>query len=142
MADRTLEYDFPSVRVGVAEYEDGPTGCTVLHFPKGAACEIDVRGGAVGLTGDYGFAHAICLAGGSLMGLEATAGVAAELFDRGGRSTEFFAFPLASGGIVFDFGVRPGNSRYPDLALGRAALRAAEHGRIPLLFASSKRRRV
>ena len=48
MAGRVLEYDFPSVRVGVAEYEEGPTGCTVLHFPKGAACAIDVRGGADG----------------------------------------------------------------------------------------------
>ena len=129
---RALEYDLPSVHVGVAEYDEGPTGCTVLHFPEGASCEIDVRGGAAGIVGDWGFFHAICLAGGSLLGLEATAGVAAELFAKGGYKTEFFNIPLASGGIVYDFGSRPGSAVYPDKELGRAALSAARHGRIPL----------
>jgi hypothetical protein len=76
---RVLKFDFPSFKVGVAEYEEGPTGCTVFHFPEGAATAIDVRGGNVGKIGDYEFNHAICLAGGSLPGLEA----AAELWDRG-----------------------------------------------------------
>jgi L-aminopeptidase/D-esterase-like protein len=42
---RVLKFDFPSFKVGVAEYEEGPTGCTVFHFPEGAASAIDVRGG-------------------------------------------------------------------------------------------------
>jgi hypothetical protein len=29
-----LTFDFPGVRVGVAEYEEGPTGTTVLYFPN------------------------------------------------------------------------------------------------------------
>ena len=88
---RVLKFDFPSFKVGVAEYEEGPTGCTVFHFPEGAASAIDVRGGNVGKNDDHEFNHAICLAGGSLPGLEA----AAELWDRGGRSLE--DMPLVSG---------------------------------------------
>ena len=33
-----LELDFPGLRIGVAEYEEGPTGCTVFHFVNGATC--------------------------------------------------------------------------------------------------------
>lgn len=66
-----LEFDFPGLRIGVAEYDEGPTGCTVFHFPEGATTASDVRGGSVGLTGDYDRNHAICFAGGSLYGLEA-----------------------------------------------------------------------
>jgi hypothetical protein len=37
--NRELRFDFPGLRVGIAEYEDGPTGCTVFHLPPGgAAC--------------------------------------------------------------------------------------------------------
>jgi L-aminopeptidase/D-esterase-like protein len=136
---RALRYDFPAVRFASAEYEQGQTGCSVLCFPDGAGMALDVRGGSPGITGDYGFCHAICLAGGSLMGLEASAGVAAELFARGGYAHEFWSIPLVSGGIIYDFGPRWGNAVYPDKALGRAAAAAAldagERGaeqRIPL----------
>lgn len=42
-----LEFDLPELEIGVAEYDEGPTGCTVFHFPNGAATQIDARGGAV-----------------------------------------------------------------------------------------------
>ena len=41
---RALEFDFPGLEIGIAEYEEGPTGCTVFHFPKTASLAIDVRG--------------------------------------------------------------------------------------------------
>ena len=82
--DRVLAFDFPAFRVGIAEYPDGPTGTTVLHSPDGATAALDVRGGSPGVIGDYGFVHAIALAGGSLLGLEAASGVAAGLLARGG----------------------------------------------------------
>jgi len=36
-----LTFDFPGVKVGVAEYEEGPTGTTVLYFPN--ACRSGSR---------------------------------------------------------------------------------------------------
>ncbi len=128
-----LTFDLPALRVGIAEYDEGPTGCTVLHFPAGAAMAVDVRGGAPGVLGERAFVHAICLAGGSLYGLEAASGVAAELFAAGGHDTAFGRIALVSGAIIYDFRNRD-NAIYPDKALGRAAFRAvAENGsRFPL----------
>jgi L-aminopeptidase/D-esterase-like protein len=131
--ERVLEFEFPGLAVGVAEYEEGPTGCTVVHFPAGVVFAADVRGGAVGTVGaHYGFAHAFCFAGGSLMGLEASAGVAAELFARrGSEAVAWNDVPLVVGAILFDFGPRT-NGVYPDKELGRAALGAAHPGRLPM----------
>ena len=76
-----LELDFPGLEIGCAEYDEGPTGCTVFHFPDGASVQTDIRGGSPGtFGGGYEWVNAICLAGGSLYGLEAVSGVAAELF--------------------------------------------------------------
>ena len=129
--DRVLTYDFPAFHVGIAEYPDGPTGATVLHFPNGANMSLDVRGGSPGVVGDYGYVHAISLAGGSLLGLEAVGGVAAGLLARGGNKVDWNSIPLVSGGIVYDFGARD-NSIYPDKRLGRAALENARPNRFPL----------
>ena len=126
-----LEFDFPPLRVGVAEYDEGPTGCTVFHFPGGAACATDVRGGSPGTFGGYEWVHALCLAGGSLYGLEAAAGVAAELFAARGYATGWTEICPVSGAIIFDYGRRD-NAVYPDKALGRAAFRAAREGVFPL----------
>jgi L-aminopeptidase/D-esterase-like protein len=127
-----LRFDFPGLEVGVAEYDEGPTGCTVLSFPEGAASSIDVRGGSPGVSGlGYELVHAICLAGGSLYGLEAAAGVAAELLARRDYRTGWLEIPLVAGAIIFDWGLRD-NAVYPDKDLGRAALRAARPGVFPL----------
>jgi L-aminopeptidase/D-esterase-like protein len=75
--------------------------------------------------------HAICLAGGSLYGLEATCGVAAELMAGRGYTVGWTDIELAFGAIIYDFGPRE-NSIYPDRELGRAALRAAREGVFPL----------
>ncbi|MBD0331003.1 MAG: P1 family peptidase, partial [Thermoleophilia bacterium] len=126
-----LEFAFPGLRIGVAEYEEGPTGCTVFHFPAGAACAVDVRGGSPGMLGPYDFVHAICLAGGSLYGLEAAAGVSAELFAQRGYATGWTDIPVVAGAIIFDWGPRQ-NAIYPDKELGRSALRVAREGCFPL----------
>ena len=128
---RELRFDLPGLEVGVAEYDEGPTGCTVFHFPAGAACSVDVRGGSPGMLGPYEFVHAICLAGGSLYGLEAATGVAAELFRRREYATGWTDIPIVAGAIIFDWGPRD-NAVYPDKQLGRAALRAAAPGVFPL----------
>lgn len=126
-----LEFDFDSFEIGVAEYEAGPTGCTVFHFPRGASTAIDVRGGSVGSIGNYEWNHAICLAGGSLYGLEAATGVSAELFAKRNFGTDFMEIALVSGTIIYDYPPRD-NAIYPDKALGRAAIKAAKPGLFPL----------
>jgi 6-aminohexanoate-oligomer endohydrolase len=130
---RALEFDLHGLEIGCAEYDEGPTGCTVFSFlPDGAACSVDVRGGSPGTIGaHYEWVHAICLAGGSLYGLEAATGVAAEIFARRGYATGWLDIPLVAGAIVFDYGGRD-TAVYPDKDLGRAALRAARRGVFPL----------
>jgi L-aminopeptidase/D-esterase-like protein len=129
---KTLRFDFPGLHIGAAEYAEGPTGCTVFHFPKGALAALDARGGAVGtyMPGDGGL-DALCYAGGSLYGLEACAGVAAELMAQSGYKNRWDSIALVRGAVIFDFGGR-GNAVYPDKALGRAALKAAKPGVFPL----------
>jgi len=126
-----LAFDFPGVEIGVAEYPEGPTGATVIRFAHRAALEIDRRGGAVGMIGDFGSTDAICLAGGSVLGLEASAGVAQALHIAQGRRTGFDDLALVSGAIIYDFGYRR-NAIYPDKALGREAFEAARPGWFPL----------
>jgi 6-aminohexanoate-oligomer endohydrolase len=129
---RELRFDFPGLRVGIAEYEEGPTGCTVFQLPPGgAACSVDIRGGSPGTLGNYEWAHAVCFAGGSLYGLEAACGVAAELMAMRGYTVGWTDVELVLGAIVYDFGRRE-NAIYPDAELGRQALRNVREGVFPL----------
>ena len=122
-----LEFDFPALHIGVAEYQEGPTGCTVFYLPKGAFAVVDIGSVEVGTintnllrtTGQI--VHAICLAGGSVYGLEAITGVSAELFAKSGYSREHGDTPGVTGAITHDFDHR-NNSIYPDKTLGRAAI--------------------
>jgi 6-aminohexanoate-oligomer endohydrolase len=127
----SVPFDLPGVLVGTAEYAEGPTGCTVVHVPAGARTAVDARGGAVGLSGGYDFNHAICLAGGSVYGLEAAAGVSADLLTRRQNRTKWDELQVVSGAVVYDFSPRD-NAVYPDAALGRAALRNAREGAFPV----------
>lgn len=129
--NQTVAFDFPDVAIGIAEYDTGPTGCTVIHFPQGsAACALDVRGGAPGVIGGYARTDAICFAGGSLYGLEACSGVAAELLARRGL-VGWGNIAVVSGAIIYDFGPRD-TLVYPDKELGRQALLAAATGSCPV----------
>ena len=131
-----LEFDFPSLHIGFAEYDEGPTGTTVFHFPQGASAVVDVRGGAPGtIFSDYlqlgypsTYVDAIVFSGGSSYGLAAATGVSLELRDRYCRegSTRIATVP---GAIVLDIYPRRYSNVSPDEALGRAALRAARPGR-------------
>jgi 6-aminohexanoate-oligomer endohydrolase len=135
---RKLTFDFPGVRIGCAEYDEGPTGCTVFHFPKQHANIVaDVRGGSHASTfmdylseGGGTSMDAICLAGGSCYGLEAASGVAAEIYAARGYERAFGKIAAVTGAIIYDF--RQRNAIYPDKQLGRAALKAAVEGSFPL----------
>jgi 6-aminohexanoate-oligomer endohydrolase len=127
-----LAFEFTGLEIGVAEYDEGPTGCTVFHFARRAALAVDVRGGSPDVSRHHlERIDAICFAGGSSYGLEASAGVAAELFAKREFSTKWTDIALVSGAILFDYGARD-NAIYPDKELGRAAVRAGRSGWFPL----------
>jgi L-aminopeptidase/D-esterase-like protein len=136
----TLQFDWPAVQIGVATYEAGPTGATVIRFPKRAVAAVDVRGGAPGtmmtdtLRLGYGraFLDAIVLSAGSAYGLEAVAGAMTALKDDGVRSGSWTDIAGVTGAIVYDFLGHRLNEIYPDKRLGQAALRAAKPGVFPL----------
>ena len=135
-----LSFDFPAVKIGVAEYEEGPTGTTVLYFPKSVLAAIDVRGGAPGTFNsdvlhhvhDEAFLSAIVLSGGSAYGLSAAAGVANALKETTPDPGNWRNVAVVSGAIIFDLGDRRYNAVTPDELLGRAALRTARSGWFPL----------
>jgi L-aminopeptidase/D-esterase-like protein len=130
-----LEFDFHEFKIGSAEYKEGPTGCTVIYFPKGAGMAVDIRGGSPGVHVDYPFwTNAICLAGGSILGHEAAAGVAVGILKENGYEATWGKIPLVPSAIIYDFppNREDGNSIYPDKQLGRAAFDNAVSGRFPL----------
>ena len=135
-----LSFDFPAVKIGVAEYEEGPTGTTVLYFQKRVLAAIDVRGGAPGTFNsdalhnvhDEAFVNAIVLSGGSAYGLSAAAGVANALKETTPDPGNWRNVAVVAGAIIFDLGDRRYNAVTPDELLGRAALRTARTGWFPL----------
>ena len=140
LAANVFAFDFPAVHVGVAEYEDGPTGATVFYFPKTAKVAVDVRGGApatvetdgLRLAYDEPYVDAISFAGGSSYGLAAATGAAHELKARNAAGGDWGSIASVPGAIIFDLGGRRYNTIVPDFDLGRAALRNAKPGEFPL----------
>ncbi len=138
-AGPALEFDFAGLHIGVAEYDEGPTGATVFYFPAGAMAAVDVRGGAAATVNterlrmghERATVRAVVFAGGSSYGLEAVAGVMSELLVIEQQATHWERIPTVTGAVVYDFRDRR-NTVYPDKRLGQAALRAARAGRFPL----------
>jgi L-aminopeptidase/D-esterase-like protein len=127
---RFVAFEYPGLKIGIAEYDEGPTGCTVLSFDKPAICTSDIRGGAPGFLGGYGVADAICFAGGSLYGLEAAAGVSAEILKERGIA-RWGQIACVQSAIIYDFGART-TTVYPDKALGALARTEAKTGGCPV----------
>jgi L-aminopeptidase/D-esterase-like protein len=135
-----LELDFPALHIGVAEYDEGPTGATVFYFPHKVMAAVDVRGGAPGtINADalrLGYEHrmidAVVFAGGSWYGLAAGTGVADEIKMRTADPGHWENIAGVVAAIIFDLGDRRFTTVTPDYDLGRAALRAAKPGRFPL----------
>jgi L-aminopeptidase/D-esterase-like protein len=130
-----LRFDFPGLEVGVAEYEEGPTGCTVFALPGGSTAVADVRGGSPGTLMSHreGWVDAICLAGGSVYGFEAATGVSAELLAVKDYDTDWMNIAIVPSAVIYDFNAqRTHRAIYPDKNLGRAAFRARREGIFPL----------
>lgn len=138
--DPVLEFDFPGLEIGIAEYEHGPTGTTVFRFTEPVKAVVDARGGspgsinAMGLAGLYDAAYtdAVAFSGGSAYGLAAATGVAHAVRDRSDSPGDWREIAFVPGAIIYDLGWRRLNAVTPDAALGRAAYEAAVPGRFPL----------
>ena len=136
----SIKFDFPGMLVGVAEYDEGPTGTTVFYFPNGFKGAVDVRGGSPGelnasalkLSLEDKMMDAVVFSGGSWYGLSAATGVANGLKDQMAAkgNVDFIAGVVAA--IIYDVGGRRYSRVTPDDALGRAALASAEPGWFPL----------
>jgi L-aminopeptidase/D-esterase-like protein len=139
-AARTLQFDWPMLRIGTGEYAEGPTGVTVFHFARRVLGAVDVRGGGPGTVNtDYlrlGYEtpelDAVVFSGGSWYGLENTTAVATAMKDDGVRDGTWTNLSLSVGAIIYDFGDRRLNEIYPDKPLAQAAYRAAKPGVFPL----------
>ncbi len=135
-----LEFEFPGVHIGIAEYPEGPTGTTVFYFPDNVMAVVDVRGGAPGaintdalrLGYETSFTTAIALSGGSSYGLGAATGASQEIKVLRSNPGWWSNIAVVSGAIIFDLGGRRYNAVTPDERLGRAAVRAARPGYFPL----------
>lgn len=134
---RSLHFVFPGIRVGCAEYDEGPTGCTVILFPKDSLVTTDMRGGSPAVVmGQDGLLDALCLSGGSLYGLESTAGVAQwianQRSDNGEIPIEIDSIPVVRGSAIYDFRRSPPTTVYPDKPLGAFAASQAVEGLFPV----------
>ncbi len=141
---RTLDFDFPGLLIGTAEYDEGPTGVTVFYFPNRVNAAVDVRGGAPGTVNTdalrLGYEgrrmSAVVLAGGSWHGLSAVTGAADEIRFRTVDSLTPPVIHGVVGAIVNDLGLGIARRRFssvtPDYALGRTAVRAAVPGKFYL----------
>jgi L-aminopeptidase/D-esterase-like protein len=135
-----LEFNFPGMRIGVAEYAEGPTGTTVFYFPEKVMAVVDVRGGAPGtiftdalrLGNSQRRFDGVVLSGGSSYGLAAASGAAAALKAKRVRDGQWQSAAIFPGAIIYDIGGRRLSTVTPDEALGKAALNAAVEGRFPL----------
>lgn len=137
---RALEFDFPGLEIGVAEYDEGPTGATVFSFPKPVMAVVDVRGAAPGTVNtdtlrlgyDFPLLRGLAFAGGSAYGLAVAPGVADEIKTRTPNPGHWRSIPIVAGAIIFDLGGRRFSTVTPDHELGRAALRLSRPGWFPL----------
>ncbi len=135
-----LTFDFPGLRIGVAEYDDGPTGTTVFYFPDKVMGVVDVRGGAPGtiftdslrLGRRDRWLDGVVFSGGSAYGLAAATGAAAALKPQRVREGQWRSAAILPGAIIYDISGRRLSTVTPDEALGKAALNAAVEGRFPL----------
>ncbi|MGO1369607.1 MAG: P1 family peptidase [Senegalia sp. (in: firmicutes)] len=121
--------DIEDIFIGNAEYEDGPTGCTVIISEQGFIAGVDVRGGAPG-TRETDLLkpenmmekiHSVFLSGGSAYGLDCASGVMQFLEEKNiGFDTGVAKVPIVCGAVLFDLNL--GNPKIrPDKKLGYTA---------------------
>lgn len=112
--------ELSNVHIGHVSDFDAATGCTVVLFPEGAVCGVDIRGGApgtfgidtVGLLHVVPLIHAVVFTGGSAFGLEAVFGVMRWLEEKKiGFDVGVTKVPIVCGAVIFDLSIGAHNVR-------------------------------
>lgn len=125
--------EIEGLRVGHADLEGVPSGCTVILPDEGVRAGVDVRGGAPGTFGTetlhplnlVGKVDGLFLSGGSAFGLSAATGVQNFLKERGtGFDSGHGLVPIVAGAIIFDLGINA-TGILPDAESAYAACRNA-----------------
>lgn len=124
------------LRVGHAELDGIPSGCTVVLPDDSAIAGVDVRGGAPGTFGTdslnplnlVGRVNGLFFSGGSAFGLSAADGLMRCLRERKvGFDSGRGLIPIVAGAIIFDLGVND-TGVFPGPELSIAACRNASAG--------------
>ena len=125
------------IRVGHAQMEGRPTGCTVVLTPEGTVGGVDVRGAAPGTretdlldpVNTVQVVHAVLLTGGSAFGLDAATGVVRFLEEKGvGFETGVAKVPIVPAAVLFDLSVGDDPKIRPDADCGYRASSSASGG--------------
>lgn len=118
--------DINDIFVGNAEYDNGPTGCTVIISEKGFVAGVDVRGGAPGTRETDVLkpenmiekVHCVFLSGGSAYGLDCASGIMEFLEEKNiGFDVGVAKVPIVCGAVLFDLNLGDSKVR-PDKNLG------------------------
>ena len=130
---KELKLNWPMIRIGTAEYKEGPTGVTVFRFGRKVLAAYDVRGEPITANTEYlrlgrdlPLYDAVVFSGGSAYGIEATTAVGTAMKDDQLRTGALGDVALVTGAIIYDLGDRRLNEVYPDKRLAQAAFRAAK----------------
>lgn len=127
---RALPWIFPEVLVGQASDASGPTGVTILRFPRRLPCVVDVRGGSpLSLATDAlrvapTLIDAIVLSGGSIYGLAAPLAIAEAIRAERSGALDWDQIARVCGAVIYDFGLRK-TAVTPTELHAKAALAAA-----------------
>lgn len=130
---KELQLNWPMIRIGAAEYREGPTGVTVFRFGRKVLATMDVRGEPITANTEYmrlgrdlPLYDAVVFSGGSAYGIESTTAVGTAMKDDQLRTGTLGDVALVTGAIIYDLGGRRLNEIYPDKRLAQAAFRAAK----------------
>lgn len=128
--DNITFFNWDEILIANVHYPEGPVGLTLLDFPNGVTIYEDVRGGdpARIVYNSINFkriCHSICIAGGSILGLESMTGVTVEKF----KQTNYTNFTGLCGSIIYSYNLLK-NSIYPDKELGRYAVNKLRQNQI------------
>ena len=117
-----INVDLDDIKFACCEYSEAPVGLTYIDFGQhGAKVYMDVRGGWPAYihslsTNDKQYSSGICIAGGSILGLESMSGIVAEYF----KQSNYKSWPGINGAVIYSQNLNH-NKIYPDKNLGRFA---------------------